>query len=84
MIFNVKQQYNVIIIRRFKLQMLCLKSFQLALETLTNPEVLKGQPPVEYLLDLTIGYPGAPARPLDILAIATGYRKPHVIHFHYR
>lgn len=57
---------------------------KLALETLTDPDVLKGQPAVEYLLDLTIGYPGAPARPLDILAIATGYRKPHIVHFHYR
>lgn len=62
----------------------CALSKQLALEILTDQKHLKGQAPMEYLVDLTIGYPGAPLRPLDILAIVTGYRKPHAIHFHYR
>ncbi|XP_003745121.1 acyl-CoA:lysophosphatidylglycerol acyltransferase 1 [Galendromus occidentalis] len=57
---------------------------KLALDILTDKEYLKGQAPMEYLVDLTIGYPGAPLRPLDILAIVTGYRKPHSVYFHYR
>lgn len=57
---------------------------KVTLEALSASQLPAGQDAMEYVIDITIGYPGSPKKPLDFISIVTGYRRPYHTTFHYR
>uniref|UniRef100_A0A131XAR7 Putative lysophosphatidylglycerol acyltransferase 1-like protein n=1 Tax=Hyalomma excavatum TaxID=257692 RepID=A0A131XAR7_9ACAR len=56
------------------------------LETLTSENLAKthkGEEPIKWVVDITIGYPDM-GKPLDLFVISGGFRKQCVVHMHYR